>query len=555
MRIPTIRWALGLILVSALVTAPVGAAERTKIADVAVGGAEAVWTPRVGGYDHIVLDVSGPGGVSLRSEFAEGMSPSLGLYDQAGAPLPDGVYKFELTLVPRVDAATRDRLSAAREQGEAAIAELRREGLIPQSISRQTGYFSILGGSFVSTDAREPESKGGAAGIGTSPPGDPVQTVITNSDGVIRNSLCVGFDCPDSPSFSDTTILLMENNTRIKFDDTSSIAGFPNRDWEIEANSASSGGQSYLGINDCATSSQGGCATDLVFAIEANVRSSALYVESDGDVGIGTSNPVLELHIVRGDSPGVRLEQDGSSGFAPQTWDVAGNETSFFIRDATNGSTLPFRIQPGASSNSVFIANGNNVGMGTTSPMSGLGAAAKGLHIVRTGTAEIILALQSSGPTTRFTLNNTNDTIGGGTWSVGARQNSNFIITRDGTGMDEFSLDRLGNLVVIGNCTEVDGACADYVFDKDYELMPLDELESYVKLNKHLPNVPSTADIKANGLNIQQFQGRLLEKIEELTLHTLEQQKKIDELETANRQLAEVQERLARLEAAAGSLQ
>jgi hypothetical protein len=76
----------------------------------------------------------------------------------------------------------------------------------------------------------------------------------------------------------------------------------------------------------------------------------------------------------------------------------------------------------------------------------------------------------------------------------------------------------------------VDGACADYVFEPDYELMPLDELREFVKANKHLPNVPSTADIAANGLNVQHFQGRLLEKIEELALHTLAQQELIETL-------------------------
>ena len=58
---------------------------------------------------------------------------------------------------------------------------------------------------------------------------------------------------------------------------------------------------------------------------------------------MGTSTPVVELHIVNGDSPTVRLEQDGSSGFTPQTWDMAGNETNWFVRDATNG--FPFALQ------------------------------------------------------------------------------------------------------------------------------------------------------------------------------------------------------------------
>ena len=69
----------------------------------------------------------------------------------------------------------------------------------------------------------------------------------------------------------------------------------------------------------------------------------------------------------------MRLEQDGSSGFTPQTWDLAGNEANFFIRDASNGSTLPFRVFPGAPSNALIVeASTGDVGMGTTSPLGAL---------------------------------------------------------------------------------------------------------------------------------------------------------------------------------------
>jgi collagen triple helix repeat protein len=64
-------------------------------------------------------------------------------------------------------------------------------------------------------------------------------------------------------------------------------------------------------------------------------------------------------------TPGIRLFQTGGS-FGTQTWDVAGNEANFFVRDSTNGNTLPFRIRPGAPTSSVDIgANGNilNVGL------------------------------------------------------------------------------------------------------------------------------------------------------------------------------------------------
>src|SRR3954454_19118833 len=54
-------------------------------------------------------------------------------------------------------------------------------------------------------------------------------------------------------------------------------------------------------------------------------------------------------------TPGMRLVQTSGGGFTPQTWDVAGNEANFFVRDLTNGSRLPFRIRPGAPTNSIDI--------------------------------------------------------------------------------------------------------------------------------------------------------------------------------------------------------
>src|SRR4051794_2053622 len=54
-------------------------------------------------------------------------------------------------------------------------------------------------------------------------------------------------------------------------------------------------------------------------------------------------------------TPGVRLIQTSNGGFPPQTWDIAGNEANFFIRDLTGGSRLPFRIRPGAPTSSIDI--------------------------------------------------------------------------------------------------------------------------------------------------------------------------------------------------------
>ena len=76
----------------------------------------------------------------------------------------------------------------------------------------------------------------------------------------------------------------------------------------------------------------------------------------------------MELHVKDGDTPTVRLEQDGTYGWTPQTWDLAGNESNFFIRDVTNGSRLPLRIQPGTPSSTLSLRSDGKVGIGTWSP-------------------------------------------------------------------------------------------------------------------------------------------------------------------------------------------
>jgi hypothetical protein len=71
---------------------------------------------------------------------------------------------------------------------------------------------------------------------------------------------------------------------------------------------------------------------------------------------------------------------------------------------------------------------------------------------------------------------------------------------------------------------------SDFVFAKDYELMPLSDVETYIEKNKHLPDIPSTEDVMKNGLDLATMDARLLQKVEELTLYVIEQQKQINEL-------------------------
>jgi hypothetical protein len=72
------------------------------------------------------------------------------------------------------------------------------------------------------------------------------------------------------------------------------------------------------------------------------------------------------------------------------------------------------------------------------------------------------------------------------------------------------------------------GQWSDFVFADDYQLMPLAEVEEYIKENKHLPEIPSAEQVVKEGIDLGAMDAKLLQKIEELTLHMIEQNKKIE---------------------------
>jgi len=72
----------------------------------------------------------------------------------------------------------------------------------------------------------------------------------------------------------------------------------------------------------------------------------------------------------------------------------------------------------------------------------------------------------------------------------------------------------------------------DYVFSKNYKLMPLKELEQFVNENQHLPNIPSAAEVEENGIELGAMNTLLLKKIEELTLYIFQIEKRLSDLES-----------------------
>ena len=194
---------------------------------------------------------------------------------------------------------------------------------------------------------------------------DLLRDLVISDDHIVQGSNCVGLDCVNGENFGFDTGRFKENNLRLHFDDTSNSASFPSNDWRISINDSSNGGSNYFSIDDATAGTS-------PFRVLAGAGNNALYVSNNGgNVGLGTSNPVLELHVTDGDTPALRLEQNGTVGWTPHTWDVAGNETNFFVRDVTNSSKIPFKILPGSPDNQLVVTS-TGIGIGTKTPTNKL---------------------------------------------------------------------------------------------------------------------------------------------------------------------------------------
>jgi Chaperone of endosialidase len=421
-------------LVLAVMPAPVSAAG--VVAQAQMDPLQVRWEPQVE-FESLVLTVSTPSGTVVRQEFKSGETP---VFDLAREGAVDGSYTWELRVTPHLDAGVRSQIAAARQQGDTTSRLAISEPLV------QSGSFRVANGAVVRPDAVE---ESGSPRVQTSRQvtGVSAPDQVIADDLIVQGSACVGFDCVNNESFGFDTLRLKENNTRIKFEDTS-VGSFPTHDWQLTANDSASGGQEKFSIEDIT-------AGRVPFTVEGSSTTNSIYIDSTGRIGFRTSTPVLDLHVNTSNTPGIRLEQNSSGGFSAQSWDIAGNETNFFIRDATNGSRLPFRIRPGAPSSSIDIAASGNVGIGTASPSSNLHVVSSGtgtsdgkvlVQNTNTSTGHELLELRSEGGQATMVFKNSLESE---RWANGT-SNTSFVINNQANTGVELTITNTGNVVALG---------------------------------------------------------------------------------------------------------
>ena len=519
-RSPIFRTVSGLLAVL-FAAAPAGVAAQAQnaaspVVQTVVQATQLRFEPRIA-YASATLRVVGPSGFAFERAFGTG-APVFDLAS-AGGRLADGQYRYELTLgrVPSPALRAAFEANAFRDDGTASSPALAAE--LDALRATDSGSFLVAGGQImVPAAAPTATPPGTRAGRGDTPT---TNDQVIPDDLIVQGSACVGLDCVNNESFGFSTIVVKENNTRITFTDTSTGAGFPAHSWQLTANDSASGGLDKFSIEDLT-------AGRIPFTLVGNAPTNSLFVDSTGRVGLRTSTPVLDIHVDTGNTPALRFEQDATGGFTPQTWDVAGNEANFFVRDVTGGGRLPLRIRPGAPTSSIDVASSGNVGIGTASPQQALhinrGAADAILRIEQTASAvPAVWDIKNNSATGRLTISDASGLGARVPFKIAPGAADNLL--RIGViGLN--TVDINGNLFVTGTITP------DYVFDPEFSVESIDAHSSFMWENRHLPAV-APAQVNEEGRGIVDVGARsqgLLEELEKAHIYIEQLHSRIKEL-------------------------
>ncbi|BBM86133.1 hypothetical protein [Candidatus Uabimicrobium amorphum] len=219
------------------------------------------------------------------------------------------------------------------------------------------------------------------------------------------------------------------------------------------------------------------------------------------------------------------------------------NNAPITINHIESNSVTP-KVHLTQQGNSYF--NGGNVGIGTTSPSAKLHVNATSQYGLPSGiTSETTGNLNTSDEylSSLFKAKFSGESKSGFAFSVVDSKNvMKYGVDSEGKAgfgckpLPGFQLAVNGGVKAREVEISIEG-WPDFVFDEGYELASLAQVEKQIKQNRHLPDIPSEAEVKKNGISIGKMQAKLLQKIEELTLYTIDQEKRIS---TQNQQIKEM---------------
>ncbi|MEL6559102.1 MAG: hypothetical protein AAFQ94_13015 [Bacteroidota bacterium] len=311
----------------------------------------------------------------------------------------------------------------------------------------------------------------------------------------------------------------------------------------------------------------------------ASFAQTNLFPDS-GNVGIGTTTPEHKLHVhstsqgafllMSGLAPGVVFSPTESNSLYLPGFGLATSSGQFLSSASAGdlsirggaGKSILFGSLPGGNSNgveSMRITATGNVGIGTTSPLSKfhvngvirseldyqnksvkLGSA-KGRIKLRNNAAgdpSFKTALAASTPSEAELFINYNGAFANGTRVMGEGLIVDDQVAIGGADFRAgYNLSVRGKILTDEVKVRTYSNWPDYVFQDNYQMSTLPDLEEYILSEGHLPGIPSAEKVAQDGYEMSQLNAKLLEKIEEITLHLIELNKQVEELADENKQL------------------
>ncbi len=316
------------------------------------------------------------------------------------------------------------------------------------------------------------------------------------------------------------------------------------------------------------------------FTASAQWTDYGTNIRTNDNVNIGASTNAHSLYV-RANKTGWQGRFANRGGAGADVYMAHGAGHGMHIRGFTTGGQYTLQLYNANVQTNVFYNNGKvglglagNVGIGTTSPshklhvagslvargatelggtstarslriqsyssaLAGVPGSTFGVQVTGPLHSHLVFDIQAndandgfyirvpSTPGTNPTVNKTAFAVKGNgkivMGNVGFSSNNYKLFVEKGILTEEVK-------VAVKNTAD----WSDYVFEEDYEYMPIAELGDYVSEHKHLPNVPSAEEMVENGLNVAEMDAKLLEKIEEAHLYIIELYKEIEELKKNN---------------------